>query len=99
MTTRTHAIKCWTEFFEPLWLGIKTFEFRKDDRGYLVGDLLLISEIDPKADLETGRAIIAQVTHLVGVKDLVKLFPIFSSFSLDFCIMSLKILEKKDKGR
>lgn len=40
----THDLKTWPEYFEPLQQGLKTFEFRKDDRPYAVGDVLILRE-------------------------------------------------------
>jgi uncharacterized protein DUF3850 len=47
-----HDIKCWPEAFVALADGTKTFEWRRDDRGYRVGDLLMIREWDPHRDAE-----------------------------------------------
>lgn len=35
-----HDLKCWREFFDAIERGDKTFEIRKDDRGFAVGDTL-----------------------------------------------------------
>lgn len=45
--THEHELKTWPEFFQALWDGDKTFELRKDDRPYVVGDLLVLREFDP----------------------------------------------------
>lgn len=42
-----HELKCWPVYFERLLDGTKTFEVRKDDRGYQAGDELLIREWAP----------------------------------------------------
>jgi Domain of unknown function (DUF3850) len=44
---KTHELKCWPRFFVPLYRGEKTFEFRKDDRGFEVGDVLDLREWEP----------------------------------------------------
>lgn len=44
---RTHGLKVWPEFFTALKDGSKTFEIRKDDRGFAVGDALCLREWDP----------------------------------------------------
>lgn len=44
-----HILKCWPEPFAALVLGVKKFEFRRDDRGFNVGDLLELREWNPKA--------------------------------------------------
>lgn len=43
-TIKTHELKCLTGFFQDVISGLKTFEIRKNDRGYAVGDKLLLKE-------------------------------------------------------
>ena len=40
----THRLSVDTAYVEPLLSGIKTFEVRANDRGYQVGDYLLMQE-------------------------------------------------------
>ena len=47
MSERVHELKCWPEPFAALLDGSKTFEYRKADRPYAVGDVLDIEEYDP----------------------------------------------------
>lgn len=42
-----HAVKCYSEFFEELMSGEKSFEVRKGDRPYEVGDYLAVNEFIP----------------------------------------------------
>lgn len=42
----THYLKTWSEEFSQVWDGYKKFEIRKDDRGYQVGDTLVLEEGD-----------------------------------------------------
>jgi hypothetical protein len=70
---RLHALKTWPEFFRAIWDGEKTFEARRDDRGYAVGDELLMREWVPKRDMTgvawrgdyTGRSVRAVVTYVL----------------------------------
>lgn len=45
--SHTHVLKCWPEPFQAILDGRKRFEFRRDDRGYAVGDILDLHEWDP----------------------------------------------------
>jgi hypothetical protein len=45
--SRTHELKCWPEPFQAILDGRRRFEFRRDDRGYAVGDILDLREWDP----------------------------------------------------
>jgi hypothetical protein len=50
-----HELKTWPAYFERLLSGEKTFEVRKDDRGFQAGDELLLREFDPaKCRLRDG---------------------------------------------
>lgn len=42
-----HELKCFPQYYARLADGTKTFEVRKDDRGYQAGDTLEIREYDP----------------------------------------------------
>lgn len=62
---RTHELKCWPEYFEPILSGEKRCELRLDDRGFGVGDRLHLREWTHPAGY-TGRELIVGVTHIVG---------------------------------
>lgn len=64
----THALKVWSPFFEALADGSKTFEVRRDDRGFATHDLLLLYEWDAEAEHATGRALVAEVTYVFGAE-------------------------------
>lgn len=40
-----HEVKCCPEYFEALKSGVKTFEVRKKDRPYQIGDFLALNEL------------------------------------------------------
>jgi hypothetical protein len=61
----THELKSWPGQFQAMWTGLKRAEFRRDDRGYCVGDLLELREWDPGPREYTGFRLTARVTHLV----------------------------------
>ena len=39
-------LKCWTKYFDCVWDGTKTFEFRVNDRAYQVGDTVTLRDYD-----------------------------------------------------
>lgn len=65
-----HDLKVWPMFYEPLAKGIKTFELRKNDRDFSVGDRLVLREWEPSTDgsstgTYTGRAVVRRVTYVL----------------------------------
>ena len=61
----THHLKTWPEYFQAVKRGEKTFEIRLDDRGYVVGDNLVLEEFDPATALHTGEVILAKVSYVL----------------------------------
>lgn len=59
---RVISLKTDPEPFSELLSGRKTFEWRKDDRGFRVGDVLCLREHE---DDYTGRSVVARVTYLL----------------------------------
>lgn len=51
----THALKTWPSFFKEIINGVKTFEIRKNDRDFKIGDRLLLQEYDPENKSYTGK--------------------------------------------
>ena len=60
-----HRLKVWPEFWEALDGGGKTFELRKDDRAFDVGDELVLDEWSPKTGEYTGRRQFRRVTYIL----------------------------------
>lgn len=61
----THDLKTWPQFFDAVESGEKTFELRKNDRGFAVRDFLRLMEWSPDTKRYTGRICIVQVTYMV----------------------------------
>jgi len=62
----THTLKAWPNFFEAVRKGIKTFEIRKNDRGFRVGDILNLNEYDPSRKTYSGNVLEMKVTYLLS---------------------------------
>lgn len=52
---KTHELKIFPEYYEAVAKGYKTFELRKDDREYQVGDGIILKEWDWEKEKFTGR--------------------------------------------
>jgi Domain of unknown function (DUF3850) len=44
---RGHVLKCWPPYWADVASGRKSFELRRDDRGFNEGDVLILREFDP----------------------------------------------------
>ena len=62
-----HELKCWPEYFQAVQSGEKTFEVRRFDRPFAVGDILLLREWDPKSGDYTGREIRCRISYLLDL--------------------------------
>jgi len=49
----THFLKTWPPYFQAIASGSKTFELRRNDRGYAVGDILVLREFEPDVERYT----------------------------------------------
>lgn len=63
---RTHMLKVWPEQFNDTATGRKTFEIRLNDRGYRVGDVLILREYDPVMERFNERACKRVVSHILA---------------------------------
>lgn len=57
-----HDLKIWPEHFNAIKAGDKTFEVRKDDRGFRVGEYLLLREWAPDTKAYTGRILVRRIS-------------------------------------
>jgi len=61
---RMHQLKTVEPYFSAAERGDKTFEVRKFDRDYRVGDFLTLSHYDPETN-KLGRNVIKRVTYML----------------------------------
>ena len=83
---KLHELKTIPPYFEQVRSGTKTFELRKNDRGFQVDDLLLLREYIPGGGY-TGR----------GVKVLVRyILEGFGGLESGYCILGIFLLHNAD---
>jgi hypothetical protein len=85
-----HELKIWPEAYGPLEAGRKRHEFRKDDRGFEIGDFLYLREWEVDRREYTGRASIARVTYLSKG-------PAYG-IPQGYCVMSVELLGSRGRG-
>jgi hypothetical protein len=79
---RKHELKTWPEPFDAVERREKHHEYRRDDRGFEVGDILVLHRWDPGKGCYTGRVLRVCVTYIsrgpmFGVPD-------------GYCVMSIE---------
>lgn len=79
-----HELKSHPEPFDAVVAGVKTYEVRKADRAYKVGDRLFLRRWDPARSDYTGHGCYVDVVHLTpggrfGLPD-------------DLCVMGIALL-------
>jgi uncharacterized protein DUF3850 len=62
----THQLKTLPEYWEALAAGIKTFDVRPDDRGFAVGDTLVLYRFDPAAASQECPELTFRVGYILG---------------------------------
>lgn len=62
---KTHDLKITPGHFQSISDEIKTFEIRKNDRGYKKGDYLLLREWNPDTKDYTGRSLIRRAIYIL----------------------------------
>lgn len=93
---KTHELKCWPDFFGPIVSGAKTFDLRKNDRNFKVGDKLVLREFDDRTGKYTGEEIRRRITYVLdGIGG--GCIPPLQGLQRGFCILGIGP-EREDDG-
>lgn len=63
-----HVLKTWQDFFQAVADGRKTFDVRKDDRGFQAGDKVVLVEVENRTSqtlYKTGRSLCADIGYVL----------------------------------
>ena len=88
----THDLKSWPGFYNALLDGTKTFDARRNDRNFQVGDTLIQHEWIPSDPVNhadgryTGRTMRFTVTYILRGEEA----PAVTGIVPGFCVMGLK---------
>jgi len=90
---KVHTLKTWPHSFGEMLEGKKPFEYRKDDRGFRVGDTLRLREFIPqrRGGRFTGRTLYVKVTYIY--KDAPPVFGLPEGY----CIMAFEKIGTKEE--
>ncbi|HFK6404225.1 ASCH/PUA domain-containing protein [Listeria seeligeri] len=80
--SKTHELKILSEYFWDIIEGRKTFEIRKNDRDFQVGDYLILKEL--KDEKHTGWKITVEVTYITKYEQ-----------KENYVVMGIKLLKGK----
>jgi|GEM_PF-2364859 len=86
-TVKMHSLKIVPAYFDDVASGKKKFEIRKNDRDFLVGDLLNLREWNPEAERYTGRELTAKVTYKINGGQY--------GLDADYCVLGIEIDSKE----
>ena len=84
-----HDLKSWPEFFQPLQTSQKNFELRFNDRGFHIGDILVLREWDPMTHNYTGRFCERRVTYVMEGIGTVGVIPPLKGLVRGYVILGL----------
>ena len=84
-----HELKCHPAEFDAIMSGEKTNEFRLNDRGFKVGDLVVLRRWDPATSQFTGTTTVRKISYITtgfGIPD-------------GYCVLSLFLFDEEVGGR
>jgi hypothetical protein len=83
-----HRLKSRPEFFAPMVRGEKTHDMRRDDRGFRIGDEVVLLEHDHLLDRFSGRQLRGRITYITDAQNPCALSG--EGLTSGFCILSLR---------
>ena len=96
---KTHELKINPIYFSELEQGHKTFELRKNDRNFEVGDQLVLSEYEGiKNPHYTGYEVYAKIVGIFGTDKLDKAIMRHMGVELnDYVILSIEVVDELEE--
>jgi len=78
-----HTLKIWPEYYKEVESGLKTFEFRNNDRNFKTGDLVELHEWDnKKSEYVKSKVLVFKIGYVLPIDDGSRV--VFSLLPLDF---------------
>ena len=84
MENNIHELKIYPKYFKEILNGNKQFEIRKNDRGFRVGDTIILKEWDNIK--YSGRTIEAKITYVLD--------DAFIGLARGYVAMGIKVMRK-----
>lgn len=86
---KTHTLRSWPQFFEPIVTGNRTHELRRNDRDFKVGDTLELHEFEPSTATYTGRTCRVSITSMTSAEEPCAVSA--EALNPAFCILSVRL--------
>ncbi|CAM5579077.1 Domain of Uncharacterised Function with PDB structure [Niallia circulans] len=61
---KRHELKIEPQYYSAVLAGVKTFEIRRNDRDFKIGDEILLTEFVPEENRYTNRELLKQITYI-----------------------------------
>lgn len=84
-----HYLKIHPGYFHEVITGLKSYEIRKNDRGYQRGHRLHLMEWDPDLKKYTGRGAVCTITSVITPPELMDIYKV-QVLSPGFVILGIK---------
>lgn len=79
---RIHNVKCDEPYFSSVLAGKKSFELRKDDRNYQVGDYFCLQRTESGKITDAAENIMAEIVYKLSG---------FDGLSEGYCILGIRV--------
>lgn len=79
-----HELKSWSLYFRAMVIGYKTFDYRKNDRGFKQGDTLYLREWNERKEQYTGRRARFIISHV---------WYTIPGMPKEYCILEVRLLQ------
>lgn len=76
---KQHFLKTVNPYFQSVYMGTKTFEYRLNDRNFEIGDMVILQEYDNITGIYSGRVVYVKITYVLSdYCDMMEGYVIFS---------------------
>jgi hypothetical protein len=66
---KTHELKIWPQYFNKKLQGVKSWEHRRNDRNFKVGENMLLREWSPQSGRYTGETMLVNILLIHDLED------------------------------
>lgn len=87
---KVHELKIKAKYYSEIWRGIKTFELRKNDRDYQVGDIIHFTVIPDETTSEEACEGLNTYPNLVRIIYILQDVPEYG-LKEGYCILAIKV--------